>query len=299
MTTTLFRSGVAAIVGPPNAGKSTLLNTLLQQKIAIVSPKPQTTRNRITGIVNGPEYQIILLDTPGLHAVDKEMNRQMLRTALETLSESDVVLFLVDGTEKAEEDGEVMAQYKDYFAMFSCPAVLAINKVDRLPKERLLPLLDHYSKLHPFAAMVPISALRGEGIPNLLNELVRYLPEGPQYYPEDMPTDASERFIAGEIIRESVFLNVREEVPYSVAVVIDRFNEETRPVHIQATILVERSSQKGILIGKGGSMLTRIRQRATTEISKTLDRPVRIELWVKVSKNWTEKKDLLKELGLA
>ena len=299
----LFRSGVVAIIGPPNAGKSTLLNQLLRQKIAIVTPRPQTTRNRIMGIVNGDGYQMILLDTPGLHEAREEMNRQMVRVALESLSEADVALFLADCTDMAAKKLERRAEeFKKYLDRITCPVVLALNKRDLLVPEKLLPVIDWYRSLHAFDAVVPISALRGEGVDLLSAELVDRLPEGPKYYPDDIPTDATERFIAAEIIREKIFLLTREEVPYSTAVVIDAFEEGEeagRPVTIRATILVERSSQKGILVGQGGAMLAAIRKSAGADIGQLLGCRVRLNLWIKVKKNWTGNPAVLKELGLA
>ncbi len=302
MAHSLYRSGVVAIIGPPNAGKSTLLNHLLQQKIAIVTPRPQTTRNRIMGIVTGAEYQMILLDTPGLHDAREEINRQMVRVALESLTEADVVLFLADCSDMAPKKLEKRAEeFQGYLSRVTCPAVLALNKMDLLQPERLLPVIDWYRTLHPFAAIVPISALQGTGIETLTNELVFHLPEGPQYYPDDIPTDATERFIAAEIIREKIFLLTRDEVPYSTAVVIDTFEEGEgeKPVTIQATILVERSSQKGIIIGQKGAMLAAIRKSATTDIEHLLGCRIRLHLWVKIKKNWTGNANILRELGLA
>ncbi len=292
-----YRSGVAALLGPPNAGKSTLLNRLLQQKIAIVTPKPQTTRNRIMGVVHGENYQIILLDTPGLHEAREEMNRRMVRAALDTIAEADVVVFLADASAQLQKD-ESFTQQLTFLETVQCPVLLALNKVDLMAKTELLPLMDWCQRQYPFSSIIPLSALRGEGLDILTQELVQRLPEGPQYYPDDMPTDVSERFIAAEIVRETIFLRTRDEIPYSTAVLIDFFDESSVPTRIAATILVERSSQKGILIGKGGAMLAKIRKQATAEISQVLERPVRLELWVKVQKNWTEKKDLLKALGL-
>ncbi|NLZ16343.1 MAG: GTPase Era [Desulfobulbaceae bacterium] len=293
-----YRSGVAAICGPPNAGKSTLLNQLLQQKIAIVSPKPQTTRNRIMGVVHGEDYQIIVLDTPGLHEAKEEMNRRMVRAALEALAEADVAVFLADASDPGLQKAGRFEQQLVFLDNAPCPVLLALNKIDLLPRPQLLPLIDWCRHQYPFAAIVPLSALHGEGMDRLLDELVARLPEGPQYYPDDMPTDVSERFLVAEIVRESIFMRTREEVPYSTAVLIDLFDESVAPLRIVATILVERNSQKGIVIGKGGTMLAQIRKQATAEISKVLGRPVRLELWVKVQKNWTEKKDLLQALGL-
>ncbi|MCL2457309.1 MAG: GTPase Era [Desulfobulbus sp.] len=299
MNSAPHRSGVVAIIGLPNVGKSTLLNQLLRQKIAIVTPKPQTTRNRIMGIVTGSGYQIILLDTPGLHSAREEMNRQMVRVALESLSDADAVLFLADSTEvpvaKQEQWAEELRGYLDRVA---CPVVLALNKMDLLPSERLLPVIDWYRGLHAFVAIVPISALHGTRVDALLAELVGLLPEGPQYYPDDTPTDVSERFIAAETIREKIFLRTRDEIPYSTAVVIDTF-EEGNPVVIRATILVERDSQKGILVGQKGAMLAAIRKSAAADIERLLDCRVRLHLWVKVSRNWTGNVNMLRELGLA
>jgi len=298
---TTHRSGVVTIIGPPNAGKSTLLNYFLGQKIAIVTPKPQTTRNRIVGILTGAEYQIILLDTPGLHRPREMLNREMVRIAMETLAEADVVLFMADALLPGEEKREKLKEeFSSYLEQVRCPVVLALNKIDRLGGDKLLPVLDWYSSFYPFTAIVPISALRGDGTDILIRELVGLLPEGPQYYPEDMPTDATERFIAAEIIREKVFLLTREEIPYATAVLIDSFkeSENDRPVVIHATILVEQSSQKGIIIGKGGRMLAEIRKTASRDIEEMLDRRVSLRLWVKVKKKWTKNEQILRELGM-
>ncbi len=297
----IHRSGVVAMVGPPNAGKSTLLNRFLGQKIAIVTPRPQTTRNRIVGIVTGSDYQIIMLDTPGLHRPRELLNREMVRIALESLAEADVVLFLVDATARSVSGLEKKRQeYVEYLDRVRCPAVLAINKIDLLRPDDLLPLIDWYSSLHHFAAVVPISALQGDNTDALLREVVSRLPEGPQYYPADLPTDATERFIVAEIIREKIFLLTREEVPYSTAVLIDSFREAEGdgPVVIHATIIVERPSQKGIIIGQRGRMLGEIRKNATSEIEHLLGCRVRLQLWVKVKKKWTRNENILRELGM-
>ncbi len=293
-----YRSGVVAILGPPNVGKSTLLNRLLQQKIAIVSPKPQTTRNRIMGVVHGDDYQMILLDTPGLHEAKEEINRRMVRAARDSIAEADVILFLTDSSEATPERPDRLQQQLAFLEAAQAPVVLALNKVDLAPKTQLLPLIDWYRTQYPFAAIVPLTALHGDGVEPLVQELAARLPAGPKYYPDDTPTDVSERFIAAEIVRESVFLRTRDEVPYATAVLIDLFDESVEPLRIVASILVERNSQKGILIGKGGAMLAQIRKRATAEISRVLGRPVRLELWVKVQKNWTEDEKFLRSLGL-
>jgi GTP-binding protein Era len=297
-----YRSGVVAVIGPPNAGKSTLLNQFLGQKIAIVTPKPQTTRNRILGIITGTNYQIIMLDTPGLHRAREMLNKEMVRIALETLNEADVVLFLADAAgfsgEKLDRQRE---EYTKYLEKVQCPVVLALNKVDLLEKDALLPLIDWYSRLYPFEELVPISALTGEGTDVLLDSLVAHLPPGPQYYPDDIPTDASVRFIVAEIIREKVFLRTKQEIPYSTAVVIDAFQEgrKQEPTTIHATILVEQDSQKGIIIGKKGSMLREIGKSARLDIEELIDQRVMLKLWVKVKKKWTKNESVLRELGLS
>ncbi|MCI5144083.1 MAG: GTPase Era [Candidatus Electrothrix sp. AR3] len=298
-----YHSGVVAVIGPPNAGKSTLLNRYLDQKIAIVTPLPQTTRNRIQGIITGEDYQIIMLDTPGLHKAREMLNKEMVRIALESLGEADIALFLADASDmpvapkRAEKRRN---EYQGYLEQVHCPAVLALNKVDLLEREQLLPIIDWYSSLHPFTAIVPMSALEGEGTDILLKELVSRLPEGPQYYPEDIPTDSTERFIVSELIREKIFLRTQQEIPYSTAVLIDSFKENDRnaSVVIHATILVERGSQKGIIIGKQGKMLGDIRKASIVEIEKLLGCKVRLQLWVKVKKKWTANEQILRELGL-
>ncbi len=296
-----YHSGVVAVVGPPNAGKSTLLNRYLEQKIAIVTPLPQTTRNRILGIVSGPDYQMIMLDTPGLHRARELLNKEMVRIAMETLDEADIVLFLADAAAMAGKKLEKRrSEYSGYLEKIRSPAILVLNKVDLLDKDQLLPIMDWYSSLHPFTAVIPVSALKGQGTDILLRELVSRLPEGPQYYPDDIPTDATERFIVAELIREKVFLRTHQEVPYSTAVLIDAFqeNDQGGPVVIHATIMVERGSQKGIIIGKQGRMLGAIRKAATRDIEKLLGCRVQLKLWVKVKKKWTSNEQILKELGL-
>ena len=296
-----YRSGVVVIIGPPNAGKSTLLNHFLGQKIAIVTPKPQTTRNRILGVLSGETHQIILLDTPGLHKPREQLNREMVRIALDTLSEADIVLMMADALDNRPERLEKLGiEFAEYLQQVNCPVVLALNKVDQLDKLKLLPLMEWYRDFYTFASVVPVSALRGDGTDLLVDELVRLLPVGPQYYPDDMPTDSTERFIAAEIIREKVFLLTRQEVPYSTAVMIDSFqeSENDKPVVIHATILVEQPSQKGIIIGKKGSMLAEIRKKAAPEIGEMLDHRVSLRLWVKVKKKWTSNEQILRELGL-
>jgi len=296
-----IRSGMVAIVGPPNAGKSTLMNGLLEQKISIVSPKPQTTRNRIQGIMNGPEYQIVLLDTPGLHKAREPLNQEMVRIALESLHEVDAVLYMIDVSlplpEKLKaEKGEELAGYME---QVSCPVILVLNKVDLLNKEKLLAMIQAYADFFPFHAVIPMSALHGDGTDRLLAELLQVLPVGPRYYPEDIPTDATERFLVAEIIREKVFLLTGEEIPYSTAVLIESFKEDPAKglITIHGAIVLERESQKGIVIGKGGLKLKSIGTAARKDIERLLDQKVLLKLFVKVRKNWSRDEKFLKELG--
>ncbi len=294
-------SGMVAIVGPPNAGKSTLMNCLLGQKISIVTPKPQTTRNRILGVVNGEEHQIVLLDTPGLHCSRQPLNREMMRVALDSLADVDVVLFLIDISLPlpVAGDDEKETELASYLRQLQCPAILVLNKVDLLPRERLLPLIKAYSSLHPFKAIIPLSALHDDGIDRLLSEMLSLLPKGPRYFPEDIPTDASERFLVGEIIREKVFLLTGQEIPYSTAVLVESFKEDADRglVTIHAAIILERQSQKGIVIGKGGRKLKSIGSAARHDIEKLLGQKVMLKLWVKITKNWSQDERFLKELG--
>ena len=295
------KSGLVAIVGPPNAGKSTLMNKLLGQKISIVTPKPQTTRNRIAGILNREDCQIVFLDTPGLHKSRDPLNIEMVRVAMDSLMDVDIVIFLVDVSlplpEKIKK--EKQQEFLSYMEKIQCPAVMVLNKIDLVEREKLLPMIQTYSGLYPFRAVVPLSALEGDGTDSLLTEIVTLLPAGPRYFPEDIPTDASERFLCGEIIREKVFLLTGQEIPYSTAVLIDSFKEEkNRLVTIHASIVLEKNSQKGIVIGKGGKKLKAIGIAARKDIEVLLGEKVLLKLWVKVKKNWSQDGQFLKELGL-
>jgi len=294
-------SGVAALVGPPNAGKSTLLNTLLGQKISIVTPKPQTTRNRIAGVLNDTDYQIVLLDTPGLHKSRSPLNREMVKIAMDSLAEVDCVVFMIDISLPLPEKIELKKreEYKEIFKEVTSPAILVLNKIDLIDRDELLPIIESYSRLFPFKAIIPLSALKGDGSDMLLKELCSVMPKGPRYFPEDIPTDASERFLSGEIIREKIFLLTGQEIPYGSAVMIDSFKENpsaTR-VTIHATIYLERKSQKGIVIGKGGAKLKSIGIAARKDIEKLLMQKVSLHLWVKIRKNWSQDERFLKELG--
>jgi len=297
-----IKSGMVAIVGAPNAGKSTLMNSLLGQKISIVTHKAQTTRNRIAGIVNDPDYQVVFLDTPGLHSSTSVLNVEMVRIAMESLKDVDCVLFLHDVTQKTSEaiSKTEMERLEQVFERVKCPAILLLNKIDLVDKRNVLPLIEKYSALYPFQAVIPVSALRGDGAEALLQELLSILPEGPRYFPEDIPTDASERFLCAEIIREKVFLQTGQEIPYSAAVLIDSFKEDEEKglVTIHATIYVERDSQKGIVIGKGGQKLKSIGTAAKRDIETLLGARVLLKLWVKVRRNWSQDEQFLRELGM-
>lgn len=291
------KCGIVALIGPPNVGKSTLLNSLLGQKISIVSPKPQTTRNRILGIINEPEYQILLLDTPGIHKARSPLNLEMVRIAMATLEEVDAIVFLVDVSFPLPSAEETPTRY---LSGTSKPVILLLNKIDLVSREKLLPIIEAYKKTFTFTAIIPIAALHGDGTNLLLDELLKLLPTGPRLYPEDIPTDATERFIVGEIVREKIFLQTGEEVPYSTAVMVDSFKEDEpgRLVTIHATIFVEKQSQKGIIIGKNGSRLKEIGTAARHDIEALLGMRTVLKLWVKVKKNWSRDINFLRELGM-
>jgi GTP-binding protein Era len=295
------KSGLVALVGPPNAGKSTLMNSLLGQKISIVTPRPQTTRNRITGIMNDPDYQIVFVDTPGLHKSRDLLNVEMVKVAMESLSDVDIVVFMIDVSVPLPEKmkKKKLEEYLSYMDKITSPAVMVLNKVDLIDRVKLLPMIKSYSELYPFHAVVPLSALHGDGDENLVTELLALLPLGPRYFPEDIPTDASERFLCGEIIREKVFLLTGQEIPYSTAILIDSFKEDAdnRRVTIHASIVLERNSQKGIVIGKSGKKLKSIGIAARKDIELLLGEKVVLKLWVKVKKNWSQDDRFLKELG--
>jgi GTPase len=290
------KTGVVALIGPPNVGKSTLLNHLLGQKISIVSPKPQTTRNRIIGIINGEDHQIVLLDTPGIHRARSPLNLEMVKIALHSLTEVDAIVFMIDTTFPLPEKINVTS---DVLKKARKPVLLLVNKIDLSSREKLLPILNAYKDFFPFQAMIPLSAKTGDGVNILMEELLPLLPEGPRLYPSDIPTDATERFIASEIIREKIFLLAKQEVPYSTAVTIESFQEDESSglITIHATIHVERKSQKGIIIGKQGAMLKKIGRAARLDIIELLGTKIMLKLWVKVRKDWTKDGRFLKELG--
>lgn len=292
----MFKSGFISIIGRPNAGKSTLLNSILGEKISIVSAKPQTTRNVIRGVKNLEDAQIIFIDTPGIHKGKGLLNEFMVREAMASLHDVDGILFLTEADKPATEDDlYIIEGLKD----LKCPVVLGINKVDKIDRRLVLPLIDEYSKRFQFKDIVPISALKGDGVGLIIDILKDILPEGPKYFPEDIITDQPERFIVSEIVREKVFQFTKDEIPYSVAVVVDKFEEKKGGalISISATINVERDSQKGIIIGKAGAMLKRIGSAARHDIENLLGTKVFLELFVRVQENWTRSPGRLKDFG--
>jgi GTPase len=290
----VFRSGFIALIGRPNVGKSTLLNCLLGEKVSIISDKPQTTRNRIRGILTLPRAQAVFIDTPGIHKPLHRMNELMVQTAIRTYGEVDVILLLVEATERPGAGDKYII---DTLAAVKTPVILVINKVDLIEKERLLPLISEYSALHPFAEIIPVSALRAD-LGKLLDAVVQRLPEGPKFFPDDQFTDQPERFLAAELVREKVFELTKEEIPYSTAVVIELMQEEPELTRIHAVIFVDRDTQKGIVIGKGGAMLKEIGSRARQDMERLLGVKVFLQLWVKVKKGWREDDRMLRNIGL-
>ncbi|MBE5066422.1 GTPase Era [Ligilactobacillus salivarius] len=290
-----FHSGFVAILGRPNVGKSTFLNRVVGQKIAIMSDKAQTTRNKIQGIYTEDNAQIVFIDTPGIHKPHSRLGDFMVESALSTLNEVDAVLFMVNATQKrGRGDDFIIERLKNV----KKPIYLVINKIDQIHPDKLLQIMDDYRNTLDYAEVFPISALEGNNCPELIESLVNTVPEGPQYYPADQITDHPERFIAGELIREKVLELTREEVPHSVAVIVDRIHrEDDEKVLVQATIVVERNSQKGIIIGKGGKMLKQIGVKARKDIELMLGDKVYLELWVKVQPNWKDRQVDLQALG--
>jgi len=291
-----FKSGFISILGRPNVGKSTLFNRILGEKIAIVAEKPQTTRNRILGIKNVEGGQLIFLDTPGIHKDKAALNQRIVRTAIASGREADVLLFITEAASPLmEKDREMIESFKGSNGI----PFLIINKIDLVKKETLLPVMDQYQRLHPFRNIIPISAITGDGVDVLLDEILKILPESPPYFPEDRITDQTERFWVSEIIREKVIHQSYQEIPYSTAVTIEAFNEhpDKNLVVIKGTIHVERDSQKKILIGKGGQKLRKIGEAARQEVEALLETRVFLELWVNVEKNWTRDSHALNRLG--
>ncbi len=287
------RAGFVAIIGRPNAGKSTLLNRFVGQKVAIVTSKPQTTRNRIQGIVTKPDGQIVFVDTPGLHEATTALNRQMMREVAAALEGIDVLLMMMDASRTLPHADSLLLEKGQ---RFGGKTILALNKIDLVPKPKLLPLLDAFAKAFPFAALVPISARKGDGCQQLLEEIMKELPEGEPFFPEDQITDQPERFLVGEIIREKAIDLTYHEVPHALAVVIDQFEESPKLLRIHATLHVERDSQKKILIGHKGEMLKKIGTAARKELETLLGTKIFLAMFVKVVADWRENPQKVREL---
>ena len=293
--TPAFKAGYVAILGRPNVGKSTLLNALLGQKLSIVTPKPQTTRHRILGILSEDNFQMVFFDTPGLLDPRYKLQEVMLKSAERAAQDADVVLFMI---EALPESHELDFQMLERLRVTGKPSVLAINKIDLVPKDQLLPLIDECARRYQFSEIVPISALKQDGVDLLKSVLVKHLPVGEPFYPPDMVTDFPERFFVAELIREKIFQRYGEEIPYSTTVVIEEFKERPDAKdYIRAAIYVEKPNQKAILIGKGGSALKRVGKEAREEIELFLGRPVYLELWVGVKEKWRQKERLIREFG--
>ncbi|NOV03476.1 GTPase Era [Paenibacillus planticolens] len=290
-----FKSGFVAIIGRPNVGKSTLMNQIIGQKIAIMSDKPQTTRNKIHGVYTSANGQIVFLDTPGIHKPTSKLGDYMSKVAHGTLGEVDAVLFLVDVVDGiGGGDRYIIEQLKHV----ETPVILVLNKIDLVQPEALLAIITAYKDLYDFAEIVPVSALKGNNVTTLLEQIIKYLPEGPQYYPADQITDHPEQFVCAELVREKILHMTREEIPHSIAVQIEDMRVESNGVvHISAVIFVERDSQKGIVIGKQGSLLKEIGRQARRDIETLLGSKTFLELWVKVKKDWRNQDRVLKDLG--
>ncbi len=289
-----YKSGFVSIIGVPNVGKSTLLNQIAGQKIAIISDKPQTTRNKILAIHTTDTEQIVFTDTPGIHKPHNRLGEYMVRVAKESMTDTDVLLFVVDATKKIQETERNIAEGLHALGI---PCILVINKVDAVRKETLLPLIADYSSLYPFEEIVPISAKTGDGTDILLDKIKGYLEEGPQFYYEDMVTDQPEKQIAAEIIREKLLWLLDKEVPHGIAIEVSKMQELSEITNIYVTIYCEKASHKGIIIGKGGEMLKKIGSLARGDIEKMLDKKVYLELWVRVKPDWRNNNYLMKNFG--
>lgn len=292
-----FKSGFISIIGRPNVGKSTFLNRVIGQKIAIMSDKPQTTRNKVQGVLTQDNSQMIFIDTPGVHKPKHKLGEFMLKVSKNTLREVDVIMFMINAEQGYGKGDEFILEWLEGN---KTPVFLVINKIDQVHPEELLAIIDEYKEKYDFAEIVPISALQGNNVDSLLNAIEKYLPEGPQYYPADQVTDHPERFIISELIREKALHLTREEIPHSIAVVIDKIKpdeEKEGMIRVQATIMVERDSQKGIVIGKRGALLKEIGTLARKDIEMLLGSKVYLELWVKVQKDWRNKQSQLRDFG--
>ena len=290
------KSGFVVIIGLPNVGKSTLLNQLLGTKVSIVSPKPQTTRFNIKGVLTRNDFQIIFVDTPGIHDAKSLFNQLMVKEALNALQEVDIILWVMDVTHRIPEEEKIL----DLIKKANKPAILVLNKIDLIKKQELLPIIDYFSKLHDFHAIIPISALKNDGLDRVLNELIKLLPEGPFYYESHQVTDLPLNLLIAEIIREKIFLLTYQEIPYSTAVKVEEIKEEPEKnlLYIQATIFIERDSQKGIIIGKGGRMLKKIGTLAREELEFLLGKKIYLDLWVKALKDWRERETYIRRIAI-
>ena len=289
-----FKSGFVTLIGRPNVGKSTLMNYLIGQKIAITSNKPQTTRNRIQTVLTTDEGQIVFVDTPGIHKAKNKLGEYMVNVAEKTLNEVDVVLWLVEPTTFIGAGEQHIAKQ---LQRVKTPVILVINKVDSVKREEILPAIAAYKDIYDFADIVPVSARSGDNTDELLRVIMKYLPYGPQFYDEDTVTDQPERQIVAELIREKALHSLQDEIPHGIAVAIDRMKMQNKVMHIDATIICERDSHTGIIIGKQGSMLKKIGSTARYEIERMLDCKVNLKLWVKVKKDWRDSEFLMKNFG--
>ena len=289
-----FKSGFVTLIGRPNVGKSTLMNYLIGQKIAITSNKPQTTRNCIQTVLTTDEGQIVFVDTPGIHKAKNKLGEYMVNVAEKTLNEVDVVLWLVEPTTFIGAGEQHIAKQ---LQRVKTPVILVINKVDSVKREEILPAIAAYKDIYDFADIVPVSARSGDNTDELLRVIMKYLPYGPQFYDEDTVTDQPERQIVAELIREKALHSLQDEIPHGIAVAIDRMKMQNKVMHIDATIICERDSHKGIIIGKQGSMLKKIGSTARYEIERMLDCKVNLKLWVKVKKDWRDSDFLMKNFG--
>jgi GTPase len=288
-----FRSGFVAIVGRPNAGKSTLLNALVGEKVSIVTPVAQTTRNRILGILNRPNAQVVFMDTPGIHKPLSRLNEQMMTFVRQALEDRDLAVLIVDASEPFGKGDEYVLELLKQYAVRT---ILALNKIDRIVKPKLLPLIDRYARAHNFEEVFPISASRGESLDALVDAVVRLLPVGPRYFPPDVYTDQPERFLAGEMVREKVIRHTRQELPYVTAVLVDKFEESAALTRIHATIMVEKDSQRPIVLGAGGDRIKQIGTEARQDLERLFPPKVFLELYVKVEAHWRDNPALVAAL---
>lgn len=289
-----FKSGFVTIIGRPNVGKSTLMNALVGEKVSIVSDKPQTTRNKVTGILNLPDAQVIFIDTPGLHKPKGLLNEYMVKVARDACEEVDLVLFMVEADKDPVKGGEDIT---GFIRGLETKVFLVINKIDLVEKGTLLPLIDRYFKTYAFAEAIPVSSLKRDNLDDLRQTILKYLPAGPKYFPDDEISEQPERFIAAEIIREKIFRMTTEEVPYSTAVLVEEMKDKGDIVYTRAVIYVEKESHKGIIIGAKGQMLKKIGEAARRDIERLLGTKIYLELWVKVKKDWRERPGALREMG--